>query len=135
MPTKKDIKWLHKICKEYNIKCYLFDEDAGWGGFAEPWNGKIMVAARTKGDFFKSIVLHELAHCLNYRNKKYYLYHINPKDKRRTLKYLRRNALRAEVYTELQAKKLARKHGVKKYWRFYYFNKKCRQAVKEYYGW
>lgn len=135
MATKQDLKWIKQVCKQYNVKYNLLKGKNFYGGYAAPHKGEIWVDAKNSGDMFKSVVLHEIVHCLNFRNKKYYIYHINPTNPKRSLKYLKRMALRAEVYTELQAKKMSKSHGVKNYWRHYYFNKRCRQALKDYYGW
>lgn len=133
--TKKDKIWLKKMCKLYKVKCFLFVDPDFTGGMASSYKDEIHVSKNTSGDRFKTIVLHEIAHCLNYRNKKFLIYHSNPHHKKRTLKYLKKYALRAEVYTEKVAIKLAKKHGVKKYHRYYYFNDKCRAMLKMYYGW
>ena len=114
--TKSDYKWLKKVCKQYKVRCYLFFDPEFRGGMATPNLSQIHVSRNTSGDMFKTVVLHEIAHCLNYRNKKFLIYHtIN--HKKRTRKYLKKYALRAEVYTEKVAMKLARKHGLKKYYR------------------
>ena len=133
--TKRDRIWLRKMCRLYKVKCYLFSDPNFVGGMARSDVSEIRVSTDVSGDKFRSIVLHEIAHCLNYRNKKFLIYHSNPSSKKRTLKYLKKYALRAEVYTEKVAMKLARKHGVKKYYRYYFFNDKCRAMLKMYYGW
>lgn len=133
--TKRDRIWLKAICKEYKVKYNLIRHQDFSGGMAAPHKGEIWIEAKLKGDMFKSVVLHEIVHCLNFRNKKYLTYHINPTNSKRSLKYLKRMALRAEVYTEIQAKKMSKRYGVKNYWRHYYFNKRCRKLLKDYYGW
>lgn len=133
--TKQDRIWLKKICKEYKVKCHLFLDPNFKGGLASPHISEIHVSKNVSGDRFRYIVLHEVAHCLNYRNKKFLIYHSNPRSKKRTLKYLKKYALRAEVYTDKLAMKLARKHGLKRTYRYYFFNDSCRKMLKEYYGW
>ena len=135
MASKRDIKWAKQICKEYSIKCRFKPLSKNLGGYALSWEGKIVVNSTLKGNHFKSVFLHEVAHCLNYRNKKYYRYHCMLTNTKKNRAYLKRMGLRAEVYTEEQAEILAKKHGVKKYHRFYYFDKISRDFLRSFHGW
>ena len=101
-----------KICKEYGVN-YRFSKTKQ--NYALCWKNFIHVAKDQSNDFFISTVFHEIQHCLNYRNKKYFTYHKG----RMTIKMARRWMLPAEIYTDKMAEKLALKHGFKRFIRSY----------------
>lgn len=129
MASKKAVQWAKKICKDNKVN-YRFKKLKKILGYADSHRQYIVVSTTLDSDIFKSTILHEIAHCLNYRNKKYLKYHDSS---RKSKGYLRRMALRAEVYTDDVAAKLAKKYKIK-FYRAYTFNKASRNFLKEYYG-
>lgn len=122
--------WAKNMCKKYDVKLLRFDNLGR--NYSYPYNGSIVVTEPNKyvtPNLFKSLVFHEIAHVLNFRNKKYLNYH----KKHCSKKYLKKFALRAEVYTEKVAQKLAKENGLIEYKVFYQFTKECREYLKEHY--
>lgn len=130
MASKKAIKFAKKLCKKYKVT-HRFTKGYGYYAWAIPSKGHIIVPKGWPDLLFLSGVFHEIAHCLNFRDNKYAKFH---REQRNTKKYLRSMALRAEVYTEKRAEKLARKHGILNYHTFYGFDDVSREVIKRTYG-
>ena len=129
MSTKRGRQKVKDLCKQYGVKCRIKRLSAnGAIGWCWPYESRVVLEKHIKDDRLYNIVFHEIAHCLNYRNKKYARYH--GKRYGRSLKYLRKFALRAEVYTDYVAKKLAKEHG-HRYKNSYAFNAYNRKWLKE----
>lgn len=101
------------IVKQYNIKYRL--RINSHENYAHPADEKIFLGIEAEDTIqdFLSAVMHEVAHVLNFRNKKYIKYHNAGKNVRITkqrIKDYKRLGIRAEVYTDSVAKKLMRKH-------------------------
>lgn len=132
MVSKPAIDFAKKLCKTYNVKLELLKGYVN--GYAKPKSGVIVVGTAFNNDIvFISCVIHEIQHCLNHRNKKYWQYH---RSDGITKKVGRRWGLQAELYTEDQAEKLAKKHGIDNYYRFYNRNDdgKSKRFIKEYFS-
>jgi len=124
--TKQRIK---RICAKYDVKV-TFQATKNAGGGCYPSKGEVLIDLQYSNSFVINATLHEIAHCLNFRNNKYLSYNsMATADKL----YLKKMALRAEVYADLTAVELGKELGIK-YQRVYFFNKKSRKFLKEYYG-
>lgn len=135
--NKEFAKILRKIARSYNLRCSIkFSEPLGqaWGeadcGLGLIW---VRVAKRSTSQTIASIFFHELAHCLNYRDKKYMGYHgIN--DRKMTKARIRlfiRTGLRAERYTDKRGKSLMKKHLPSMDYIGYYDNEMVRDEYRE----
>lgn len=134
MPTSQVLKECRKIARDLKIK-YRFNSTSYYlGGEAIPISQKIFIDynARTTDEMFLSIFFHEVAHCFNFRNKKYLAYHSIPDVK--TEKQLKRKmskhhmglivktGLRAEKYTDKVGKKLMKQYYPKAKYTSWYNN-------------
>jgi hypothetical protein len=99
-------------------------------GIAHPWKSKIWISDGLNNQEFVSCVFHEIQHCLNYRNRKYFNYHKG----NASLKDLRRLALRAEIYTDIKAEKLARAFGFNNYVKVYNNSLYWKRYFKEFFN-
>ena len=128
-PSKQVIKTAHALCKKFKVKLHMqkgLTKKWDIAGHAHCWTGDIYIDTTLDIIEFTTTLFHEIQHCLNYRNKKYYNYHKGNASK----KDLRRLGLRAEIYTDIQAKKLAKSFGFTNYQRSYKNNKYYRDMIK-----
>lgn len=130
MASKRTISKCRKLLSSYKVN-YSFTSNFKYpeaNGFAKPNHNFICINKTITDNEFTTAVFHELQHILNYRNKKYFEYH-SCNDKKTMKKW----ALRAEVYTDKEAKKLAKTYGFNKYQMTYKMNNYWRNWVKEFY--
>lgn len=123
MVSKATLAKGKKLCKKYGVT-YRFVPKGG--NFAECWRNHIQVSKLNGDRQFMSALFHEIQHCINFRNKKYMDYHKGPI----SVKTWKRWALPAEIYTEVQAEKLAKANGFYEYIRFYYNDAKTKRWLK-----
>ena len=71
-------------------------------------------------DTILSAVFHEIAHVVNYRNRKYYPYHNDKVLNKRTLAYAKRFGLKAEQHTDFVGSKMMKKYDPSLCFRFTY---------------
>ena len=128
MVSRKVINKCKKLLTEYNVKFHFVKGIEGALGICNCKKNTVWIDRNQTDDAFITTVFHELQHILNYRNKVYYEFH-----KYENKKLVKKYALRAEVYTDKQAKMLARKHGFKRYKVTYEMNDFWREMIKEYY--
>lgn len=118
---KKLVKNLRELCKLYGVKLELHQGQELCNGGAIPLDNLIEMNVRclrtTKAteELVYSILFHEIAHCLNLRNKKYVAFHSIPARgfhnlTRKHLRSIINTALKAERYTDKVGKELMAKH-------------------------
>lgn len=130
-PSKSILKKARKLAKSFGCKLYLnkriIKENGNPAGFAYPWKSEIYVDPTLNLVEFTTAVFHEIQHCLNFRNKKYLRYHSG----NATKADYRRWGLRAELYTDKHAKKLAKSFGFTTYQNVYSNTKYWKNYFKE----
>jgi hypothetical protein len=120
------------VCKMYDVKYEITDKlEKGQLGCSRPWDNLIRISRNCNRFRWPDVVFHEIAHCMNYRNKKYYRFHSRPGNQQDPA-YLRRIHLRAEVYTDKVAAKLAKENGYG-YIPCYAFTDSWREQIREKY--
>jgi len=125
MADKATIDKCRKLCKTYGVN-YRFSKVRK--NYALCWKDFIHACTGQSNDYFITTVFHEIQHCLNYRNRKYFQYHKG----RMTIKDARRWMLPAEIYTDKMAKKLAEAHGFNRYVICYKNDAPTRQFIENY---
>lgn len=110
-PTHKRLK---AIAKKHRVKMLIkLDEHGleGAYGYAYSWRSKIKVfySSRSSNRQIISVVFHEIAHCLNYRDKKFVAYHSGKTDPDNLRKILY-TGLKAERYTDNRARKMIKSY-------------------------
>lgn len=133
MTRKQALQKINLICNLYNVKVKfknLNNQKPRLYGYAYPYYSRIVINNSISINNMLTTAFHEIQHCLNFRNKKFFNYH----RKDRNINLVKKIALRAEIYTDQQAKKLAKKHGFKKYKVTYKNNKHYREALKQYFN-
>lgn len=131
-PSKSILKKAHWLCSTFKVKLTLEKgllKEWGISGHAIPHKNAIFVDSDLHIVEFTTTLFHEIQHCLNYRSRKYFNYHKGNASN----KELRRLGLRAEIYTDKEAKKLAKSFGFNGYIRTYKNNKFYRNYFKERY--
>ncbi len=115
-----DLKEIAEIFKKYNVQYRL--STTSNEAYSYSADGFVFLGTKGKGRDSKarllSTIFHEIAHCLNYRNKKYLTYH----DTKRNgctypsvkffkwWRYAKRHGLAAERYTDRLGQKLMKQH-------------------------
>lgn len=127
MAKKETVNKVKALCKYYEVTCH-FASLTQLGGVAYPYDSVIVLDTDLTDNMLLTAAFHEIQHCLNYRNKKYFNYH----KKRRNKKLAKKIALRAEVYTDKEAKKLAKKHGFTNYKITYKMNKYWKKVINDF---
>lgn len=115
--NKELIKKLKGIAKFYKVKAKFVEKHSseGSGGFAVSPKGKIEIRYNSWEDsaVVCSLFFHEVAHCLNFRNKKYIALHSITTFEEMTKEHTQRllkTSLRAEKYTDKVGRKLMKVH-------------------------
>lgn len=102
------ISYLRKICKLYGVKTkFTSKKTPGSLGFYDRHNNEIEVYTGIVNTRLASVAMHELAHALNVRDKKYPIFHLNdyPRIKSKFLKSkFMATAHRAEMFTDRRGK-------------------------------
>jgi hypothetical protein len=129
MASFKTKQRVERICAKYGVTP-IFQAVNNAGGGCYPNKGQIFINLSYNNWFTIQSTLHEISHCINFRQNKYLKYN---NGSFLTKDYLKKMALRAEVYADLTAVELGKELGIK-YQRVYFFNKKSRKFLKEYYG-
>lgn len=126
---EQTINKIKALCKYYKIHYQFANlKQFNLAGLAYPYSSLIILDPTLKDNALLTATFHEIQHCLNFRNKKFYNYH----KKFRNRKLVKQIALRAEVYTDKEAKKLAKRHGFTKYKITYRMNKKCKKFINDF---
>lgn len=115
--NKELIKKLRNIAKFYKVKAKFVEKHSseGSGGFAVSPKGKIEIRYNSweTRQVVCSLFFHEIAHCLNFRNKKYIALHTITTMEAMTADHARkliRTSLRGEKYTDKIGKSLMKLH-------------------------
>lgn len=113
----KPFKWnslthkkLKAIAKKFGVKMIIQRDEEGLEGaygYAYSWRGfiKVFYSSKSTNRRIISVVFHEIAHCLNYRDGKFLAYHSGKTDADNLRKILY-TGLKAERYTDNRARKM-----------------------------
>lgn len=109
MTKRTLIKNFKEMSKNNGVKLRLKKNYSG--GFYSPFNRTIIIGIAGNIEWTASVFFHELAHVINYDNKKFPIYHsIKELNKSKPSTNFLRTAYRAEVYTEKVGKFLMKKY-------------------------
>ena len=113
--NKKVLDTCAKIAREYKVRFKFEQADIeAIFGYALCSKQKIVIkyGKNQTTRVFLSIFCHEIAHCLNYRNKKFFAFHSLNKLEDATRRHIQlaiRTGLRAERYTDKVGRQLMKK--------------------------
>lgn len=116
MPSKKLLKRLRDIAKEFKVSV-RYERNQGWyGGYYHGDKKHITVVRTRKLEWFISAFFHELSHVLDHRDGLYKGFY----GKRAKLPRIRFLALRAERHTDNRAAKACKKYFPKVEYKYGY---------------
>ena len=128
MTRKRKLDKARALCAKYGV---LMAPAVHYNhGYSMPWAGWVFIPEGQGSKQFFITLCHEIAHCLNFRNKKYLQYHSRKPSKG----YLRKMSLRAEVYTERVGARIYKECGFKgRYVAIYKFTDQWREFLKRHF--
>lgn len=145
IPDRDGVKAiLFRLAKHYDVQLKISDKGVT-GGWSAPKSGKIYIHTNLldspvyHGEQLSnilSIFFHEVAHCLNYRNKKYEAFHSFDNrgircNSLETIKKVIRTAIKAEKYTDSVGRRLMKKHVPFETFVSFYETEKGQKLLKE----
>jgi hypothetical protein len=121
------------ILKEYNIKAtFSYKSNQCFSRISEAYIHIGLNSPEFKDKAaVMSAVFHEIAHIVNFRNKKFFAYHNDKVTTQATYDYAVRFGLRAEQHTDFIGAKMMKAHYPKLRFRFTYNRKVMKQRYRD----
>lgn len=138
--NKEEIKFIKELSKDNKVsvsfkipKFYTYSNEAKvkCKAICIPFEGKIFIDLKKIESIQELLIIffHELQHCINFKKRKFINYHKKPRNKKELLKKISLT-LRAELYTDIMAKKHLSEHLPFVPYISSYKNKKVQELVK-----